>query len=177
MIEQVCSQDKFTIFGEMARSKAQLQHTECSIDFASLHSSNSKNHVCVSGKHHHMWDRWRLRCGSGCQRLHLHKPLLHHPEYPQALAQQHLQCSVHWRAVSNHRWVHEWMSRAQQSWQSWVTGLQLKLSGFLLTRLRHDHSVGGAQRVRHRTATLPRALPAVLPAQPVPHVAARTRAA
>lgn len=39
MIEQVCSQDKFTIFGEMARSKAQLQHTECSIDFASLHSS------------------------------------------------------------------------------------------------------------------------------------------
>uniref|UniRef100_A0A8P4GNP2 Transmembrane 7 superfamily member 3 n=1 Tax=Dicentrarchus labrax TaxID=13489 RepID=A0A8P4GNP2_DICLA len=44
------------------------------------------------------------------------------------------------------------------------------------TRLRHDHGVGGARRQRHRPAALPRALPAVLPAQPVPHVAAGTRA-
>lgn len=46
----------------------------------------------------------------------------------------------------------------------------------LSNRLHHDHSVGGARRLRHRPAALPRALAAVLPAQPVPHVAAGTRA-
>ncbi|XP_068573073.1 transmembrane 7 superfamily member 3 isoform X2 [Cebidichthys violaceus] len=43
-------------------------------------------------------------------------------------------------------------------------------------RLRHDHGVGGARRRRRRPAAVPRAHPPVLPAQPVPHVAAGTRA-
>lgn len=38
-------------------------------------------------------------------------------------------------------------------------------------RLHHDHRLGGARRQRHRPAGLPRAPAAVLPSQPVPHVA------
>lgn len=44
------------------------------------------------------------------------------------------------------------------------------------SRLRHDHGVGGARRRRRRPAAVPRALPPLLPAQPVPHVAAGARA-
>lgn len=61
--------------------------------------------LCFSGKHHHVWCHWRLCCGSGGQRLHLHQPLIHHLEHPQTLPQQQLQCSIHWRALPNHRWV------------------------------------------------------------------------
>lgn len=43
-------------------------------------------------------------------------------------------------------------------------------------RLRLDHGVGGAGRVRRGAAAAPRALAALLPAQPVPHVAAGARA-
>lgn len=40
------------------------------------------------------------------------------------------------------------------------------------TRLHHDHSVGGARRLRHRAAAVLRALAPFLPTQPIPHVAA-----
>lgn len=50
------------------------------------------------------------------------------------------------------------------------------MCSLLSPRLRNDHGVGGARRLRYRPATVPRALAAVLPAQPVSHVAAGTGA-